>query len=49
MAKEVGNHLGRNAMTWWRVGDEGIVEWCERKRDHICDIAEYHGKEVATA
>ena len=32
-AKEVGSHLERNAMTWWRIGDEGMVEWSERKGD----------------
>ena len=26
IAKEVGSHLKRSAMTSWRYGDEGIVE-----------------------
>ena len=46
-AKEVGNHLGRDAVTWWCVGDEDMMEWSERKGDHIFDVAEYYGKEAA--
>ena len=36
-------------MTWWRIGDEDIVEWSERKGSQIFDMAKYYGKEVAKA
>ena len=32
-AKEVGSHLERNPMARWRIGDEDMVEWSERKGD----------------
>ena len=48
-AKEVGNHLGKNAMMWWRIWDEDIVEWSERKGDHIFDMDECYQKEAAKA
>ena len=36
-------------MTWWRIGDEDIVECIERKGDHVFDMAEYFEKEVTKA
>ena len=47
--KEVGNHLGRNAVTRLRVGDENMIEWHERKGDHVFEMAEYYEKEAAKA
>ena len=48
-AKEVGNHLGRNAMMRWRFGDEGMVKWSESKGDHVFEMVEYYEKEAAKA
>ena len=41
MAREAGSHLGRSAVMWWRHGDEDMVEWNERKGDHMIKMAEY--------
>ena len=41
MAREVGSYLGRSTVTWWRNGDKDMVEWNERKGDHMIQMAEY--------
>ena len=35
--------------TWWRVGDEDMVVWSERKGEHVFEMDKYYEKEAAKA
>ena len=41
-AKEVGAYFGGSVVTWWRYGDEEMVEWGEKKGDQLFSLVELY-------
>ena len=45
-AQEVGRYFEGSAIAWWRHGNEEMVDWSERKGDHLYNITEYYKEEA---
>ena len=48
-AREAGAYVGGSAVTWWRHGDEEMVEWSERKGDQLYSIVDFYEREAVKA
>ena len=49
IAREAGGYFERSAMTWWHHGDEEMMEWSERKGDHLYSMVELYEREAVKA